>query len=262
MSIGIEAISYPPVVLGLTGLAFFCMGIRRKCNRLRYMAIVYGLGVLLTMRLDHDFNLRLFGGGLIAILLTLGMVQRNPHLCVAGVVAATIALGATGVLDGFADTHHLTHAGAILGVGALGILALALAFGRHMPPAYVAIGSLAAVVCAFDYLPKSLHWLDLATFALIGLLFGVLLWRTRNVAPVLLLWIPVFPRAYMFATRMSSWNFVVLSFLLLFLGAFMSLFLKRRLMPEATLAAESPTPTETSPPRTDTGEEECKLSST
>lgn len=258
-AIGIEAFSYPPIVLGLTGLALLWMGIRHRSARLRYMAVAYMLGVLLTARLDQSFNLRLFGGGLILILLIVGIIQRNPHLCFAGIVAATGGVGMTEVLTEFAETHNLTHAGAILGVGAVGILVLALAFGRRMAPAYVALGALAAVACIFDYLPRSLHWLDLAVLAVIGLVFAALLWRTRNVAPALLLWIPAFPRAYMFATRMSSWNFIVLSFLLLFLGAFMSLFLKRRLLPEPTMATKSPGP-ETPVPQDGTGERDHKQS--
>jgi len=50
--------------------------------------------------------------------------------------------------------------------------------------------------------------------------------------------VPVFPRAYLFAARMSSWSFVALSFLLLFLGAIVSLFLKRRFRPEEASSME------------------------
>jgi len=241
-SISIEVISYPPVVLALSGLALLWTSIRRQCTWLRFVAIAYGLGVLLTMNLSHEFNARLFGGGLIVVLLTSGVILRNVHLCFAGVVAATVGLGTTEVLAGFAKANHLTHAGAVLGAGALGIIALALAFGRRTPAAYVTFGTLAAVACIFDYLPKSLHWVDLAVIAVIGSLFAMLLWRTRNAAPALILWIVVFPRAYLFVTKMSSWNFVVLSFLLLFLGAFVSLFLKRKLSPESPLPQESHKP--------------------
>ncbi len=239
-SIGIEAVSYPPVVLGLTGLALLWMGLRRRCSWLRFLALGYGLGVLLTMSRNHDFNLRLFGGGLIVVLLTFGAILRNVHLCFAGIIAATIGLGTTDILAEFAKAHELSTAGAILGVGALGVMALALAFGRRTPAVYVLLGTLAAIACIFDYLPKTLHWADLAVLLAIGTLFAALLWRTRNVAPALVLWIPVFPRAYLLVTRMSSWNFIVLSFLLLLLGALMSLFLKQKLLPESPLPLEPP----------------------
>jgi len=249
-SIGIEAVSYPPVVLGLTGLALLWMGFRRRCSWLRFLAFAYGLGVLLTMSRDHDFNLRLFGGGLILVLLAFGVILRNVHLCFAGVVAATIGLGTTDALAEFAKAHDLTAAGAILGAAAVGIMALALAFGHRTPAAYVLLGTLAAIACIFDYLPKSLRWVDLAVLLAIGALFAALLWRTRNVAPALVLWIPVFPRAYLLVTRMSSWNFVVLSFLLLLLGALMSLFLKQKLLPESPASAKPPDESTGIPPGT------------
>ncbi|MHC4648471.1 MAG: hypothetical protein ACYTBJ_23680, partial [Planctomycetota bacterium] len=40
--------------------------------------------------------------------------------------------------------------------------------------------------------------------------------------------IPMAPRLYMAARKMSSWGFVALSFVLLFAGAAVSLFCKRR----------------------------------
>ena len=116
----------------------------------------------------------------------------------------------------------------------LGIIVIALAFGPRTPSAYVLIGTLSTVLCIFDYLPRSLRWADLAALVVIIILFAALLTRTKDIAPALVLWAPVFPRAYLFATRMSSWSFVALSFLLLFLGAVVSLFLKRRLHPDGS----------------------------
>ena len=245
VSLGIEVISYPPVVLGLTGLALLWLGSHRRASWLRFVALAYALGVLLTMSRDHEFNLWLFGGGLIIVLLTIGAILRNVHLCFAGVIAATVGLGTTDALAAFARTHDLTTAGAMLGVGALGLIAVTLAFGRRTPAAYVLLGTLSAMACIFDYLPKSLHWVDLVVVLAIALLFAALLWRTRNVAPALVLWIPVFPRTYLLMARMSSWNFVVLGFLLLLLGALVSLFLKQKLL------AQRPGPVE---PTQETGD--------
>lgn len=224
---------YPPVVLGLTGLGVLWITIRHRWMWLRYMALAYALGVLLTLSRNHELNWMLFGGGIIVGLLVLGAVLRNLNLCFAGVVALTVGLGTTDLLARFARAHDLTVAGATLGFGGLGTMAIALAFGRRMPPAFVLIGTLSTMACIFDYLPKALHWVDLAVLAVIGVLFAALLLRTRDVAPALVLWIPVFPRAYLLVTKMSSWSFVLLAFLLLFLGATMSLFIKRRLLSQA-----------------------------
>jgi hypothetical protein len=233
-SFSIDIICYPPVTLALTSLALLWTGYRHRCKSLRIMAIVYALGVLLTLTRGHEFNVRLFGGGLVATLLIFGAIRRNPTLCFAAVLTITIGLASTDAFTQFAKAHNLTVAGAAAGSGAIGIIAIALIFGRSTPRLIVLCGAVGAAIGIFDYLPRSLHWVDVIAFAAIVLLFAILVIRTKDIAPCLVLWIPVFPRAYLFVTKMSSWSFVVLSFLLLFLGATMSLFLKRRLMPDAS----------------------------
>jgi hypothetical protein len=239
-SLGIGLVSYPPVVLGLTGVALLWMGLRRRTSWLGYTAVAYGLGVLLTLGRGHELNWPLFGAGLVLVLLVLGALRRSPSLCFAAVLVLTVGLGTTDVFARFAKEHHLTLAGAAAGMAGLGTIIVALAFGRRTPAAFVLVGTAGVVICAFDALPKSLDWMDLVVLVALGTMFAGLFLRTRNIVPALVLWIPVFPRAYLFATRMSSWNFVVLSFLLLFGGAFVSLFLKRRLEPEKPPVVEPP----------------------
>lgn len=232
--VGVEAITYPPVTLGVMALALLWLSIRHGWKAFRYVAIVYVLGILFTLTQNYEFNLKLAGIGVVVVLLALGAIQRNVSLCFAGVLGLMIGLNSTEMLARFARAHDLTVIGATLGAGGVGILAIALAFGRRTPPAFVLLGTLSAAACIYDYLPKALHWVDLAILLIIGALFAALLARTKDVAPALVLWIPVLPRGYLFATQMSSWSFVVLSFLLLFLGAMASLFLKQRRPPEAT----------------------------
>ena len=235
---GAEMIFYPPVALGLTGAALLWTGFRHGWTWPRYVATAYALGVLLTLGRGHELNWQLGGGGAIVALLILGAIRRNVSLCFAAVLALAVGLGATDVLARFAKLHNLTAVGAAAGVAGMGIIAVALAFGRRTPAAYVLIGTVSTILCVFDYLPKSLHWTDLAALVAIGVLFAALLARTRDIAPALVLWVPVFPRAYLFAARMSSWSFVALSFLLLLLGAIVSLFLKRRFRPEEASSME------------------------
>ncbi len=232
--ITVEAITYPPVTLAFMALALLWLSVRHRWKAFRYLAIAYALGVLSTLSQDDEFNLKLFGVGLVAVLLALGAIRRNVNLCFAGVIGLTVGLGSTEMLARFAQVHDLTPVGAALGVGGVGTLAIAFVFGRRTPPAFVVVGTLSAIACVFDYLPKTLQWVDLVILLIIGVLFTALVIRTRDVPPALILWIPVFPRAYLFATQMSSWSFVVLSFLLLFLGAMASLFLKQRRPPEGT----------------------------
>ncbi len=239
-TLGIGLISYPPVVLGLTGLALLWMGVRRRMLWLSYTAVAYGLGVLLTISRGHELNWPLFGGGLVVVLLVLGALRRSPTLCFAAILVLTVGLGSTDAFARFAKQYHLGATGASAGVAGLGTVLLALAFGRRTPAVFILVGTAGVVIGAFDALPKSLHWMDLVVLVALASMFAGLLVRTKNVGPALVLWIPVFPRAYLLTTRMSSWNFVALSFLLLFGGAFVSLFLKRKLMPEKPSTPEPP----------------------
>ncbi len=231
---GVEVLFYPPVVLGLTGAGLLWIGFRHRWTWPRHIAIIYAIGILLTLGRGHELNWPLGGGGTIVVLLILGAIRRNVSLCIVAVVALAVGLGTTDLLARFARSHGLTAAGATAGVASLGIIIIALTFGRRTPATYVLLGTVSAVLCIFDYLPKSLHWADLGVLAMIGALFAALLTRTGDIAPALVLWVPVFPRAYLFATHMSSWSFVALSFLLLFLGAIVSLFLKRKLQPDGS----------------------------
>jgi len=236
---GMDIICYPPVTLALTGLALLWTGCRHSRKSLSVAAIAYALGALLTLTRGDELNVRLFGGGLVATFLVFGAIRRNPALCFAAVLTLTIGLASTGEFARFAKAHNLTVAGAAAGTAAIGIIAIALIFGRSTPRLIVLCGAVGVAIAVFDYLPRNLQWVDAIAFATIVLLFAALAVRTRDVAAAMVLWIPAFPRAYLFVTNMSSWSFVLLSFLLLFLGATMSLFLKRRLAPEAPPELES-----------------------
>ncbi len=238
-SIGMNVISYPPVVLTLTGLIVLWMSFRHRWKGLRYVAIAYGLGLLLTVGHGPSLNWTLCGAGVVAVLLVLGVMHRNVTLCFAAVIALAIGLGATDMLARFAKANNLTPIGTAAGVAGIGSILVALAFGRKTPKVVVLVGAISAIICVFDYLPKSLQWTDLVMAAVTAVTFLALVVRTRYVAETLVLWIPILPRAYLFTKTMSSWNFVALSFLLLFLGAMMSLFLKQRMRPRGPSCEQS-----------------------
>jgi hypothetical protein len=230
-SMNMSVISYPPIVLGLTGLIVLWISFRHRWRELRYVAIAYVLGVLLTVGHGPGLNWTLGGAGVVAVFLAIGIVHRNVTLCFAAVIALAIGLGTTDMLAGFAKAHNLTPVGAGAGMVGIGSILIALAFGRKTPRAVILIGTISAVICVFDYLPKSLRWPDLVIAAVIAVTFTALLVRTRYVTGTLILWIPILPRAYLFTKTMSSWNFVALSFLLLFMGALTSLFFKQKMRP-------------------------------
>jgi hypothetical protein len=224
-----EALFFPPVVLGLTGLGLIWMGLQHGWQRLYYVAVAYGLCMLLTMSQTNTLNLPLFGAGLVVTLVLLGVYKRSPEICTCAVLASAVGLGQVHAFGQWAQQHHLTIVQAAALASGLGTLTIALAFGRKMPRPLILIGVTALVFGVFKGIPESVQWPDLAEGLALAVLFVALGLRTRDWPMALFLWIPVIPKAYIFATHMSSWAFVILSFPLLFLGACVSLFVRNKL---------------------------------
>jgi len=143
-------------------------------------------------------------------------------------------LGLTDAFVQFAEAHGLTAVGATGGVAGLGTMVICLGFGRKVPRVVTVIGAISLVGFVFDYLPALLGWKD-AAMALGVIVLCAGLWvRTRDIAGILILCIPVVRKLYILLREMSYWGFVVLSFFLLFLGGIVSLFCKRRKDNEAS----------------------------
>jgi hypothetical protein len=239
----LELLWYPPVMLGLIGAAILSLSVRHRWYGLVYVVIAYGLACLLTVGFSpdkpHELNWHLCGGGLVAVLLALGLIHRNAFLCFGGVFVLAGGLGNTDVFARFAEAHELTTFGAAAGVAGLGTIVVCLAFGPKVPRVIKLLGASSLMAFIFDYAGVSLAWKDLAVAAGTVVVCTALWLRTGDIAAVVIVCTPMAPKAYMLARKMSSWSFVVLSFLLLFLGAAVSLFCKRKILPEEASEAKS-----------------------
>lgn len=218
----------PPVVLGLTGIAVLWLSFHHKWYSLFFVALAYALGVLLVIGKPHQLNWELGGLGLIILLAAFALMKRNAPLCFATVMAVSIGLGMTETFTRFAEAHHLAPWGAACGVAGLGSVLISLTFGPQTPRSITFFGVIALVIFVFSCIPKPLHWADLGLVAITLAVSAALWFRTREILAALALWVPVAPKAYRFATEMSAWSFVALSFLLLFAGAAVSLFCKNK----------------------------------
>jgi hypothetical protein len=111
------------------------------------------------------------------------------------------------------------------GLGAMGVCS---AFGRKVPRAITLAGAFLLMICVFDYLGASLRWEDIPVAAGTVVVCGALWLRTRDIAGILILFMPLARKVYILLREMSYWGFVVLGFFLLFLGGAVSLFCKRK----------------------------------
>ena len=236
-SLGVEMLWYPPVVLGLTGLAMVVLAAYHRWTHFYTVAIAYGLGVVLTFGYTPDsldLNWELFAACVVAILLVIGILKQNMSLCFAAVILLAGGLGATEGLARFARAHDMTIPGVIFGIAGVGLLAVSLVFGEKVHQGLIVLGSVCLVVCLFDYLPRVLVWKDLLALIGIVMLSGVLWFRTGFLYALPIFCIPLLPKFYLLARSMSSWGFVVLSFVLLGAGGAVSFFFKHDKPPIAT----------------------------
>ena len=230
--IGIDLLWSPQVLLSLTGLTMLALAVYHRWATFYYTALAYALGAILTFGYTpdrpFDLNWELLAASMITILFIVGLSKQNFTLCFGAVILLSGGLGVTDGLARFARAYDLTIPGAIFGIAGIGTLATCLLFGPKAPRAIVAIGAVCLMLYCWDYLPVTLATRD--AIVLVGaVLISMVLWfRTGAVFVLPILMVPLVPKIYLFARSMSSWGFVVLSFVLLFLGGVVSFFFKNK----------------------------------
>ena len=231
-SLSLELLWYPPILLAIISMVFAGLSKYHRQKYLSYVAITYAIGVLLTIGYSpdktHPLNWQMCGAGVVLVLLILGAIHKNISLCFAAVIALAFGLGLTDWFAAFEKRHFLTPLGAMAGVAGLGTVAICIAFGRKTPRVLTIFAALAIIGFLFDYLPVRLCWTDLGASAVVAAISFIFWLRPRDIIAATIIWIPTFPRIYLLARDMSSWGFVFLSFVLLFVGACVSIFIKGR----------------------------------
>ncbi len=215
-------IAYPPVLLGIIGGVIFIKGWLQRNKLLMYAAIAYGFGILLMFGFSpsrpYDLNWKLFGVGVVATVLILGIVKKNAVVCFAAVVMAASGLVGMYHFRGFVHAIGMSEIGGMAGVAGLGTMVICMFFGRKTHRMIVLVGALCVMVAVFDCLSGSGIGKDLLVgCAVAGMSVG--LWRrTDNIAEAAVMCSPVLVKVFTVSRNMSSWGFVVLSFVLLLTG--------------------------------------------
>ncbi|MBN2020017.1 MAG: hypothetical protein JW749_07320 [Sedimentisphaerales bacterium] len=239
----LEIFWYPPVFLALIAIVFTCLARYHKQKYYSYIALIYALGVLLTIGYSPEktqpLNWQLCGAGIITVLLALGVIHKSAALCFSAILALAFGLCMTDWFQTLAQKYNMTLIGAAAGVFGLGNFLICLVFGSKMPRVITLIASLAIAGFLFDFLPKGLGWTDLSVTGAIAVI-SIMFWlRPRDLIAAVFSWLPICPKVYLLARDLSSWGFVLLSFVLLFVGAFVSIFIKGRKPKFEPLSAQS-----------------------
>ncbi len=225
---GLDFFGNPTIVLGLTGIGILKLSFLHRWNRLFYVVFAYALGCILTSGFSPDSNVGLnwhvFAAALIGTLFILGIIRKNVDLCFIAVLILTAGICGTDALERFAIRHHHSTVTLGMGIGGIGIIGLYLGFLKKLPKIAAILGALMLMACIFDYLPTSLGTRDIWTAAAIVVLCAAIWLRTSDYFVIAIICIPLIRKLYIFATEMSSWGFVVLSFVLLLCGAAVSIY--------------------------------------
>lgn len=227
---GIGLLCYPTVMLAGIGAAVGALAIYRGNRWLWIPVFGYGLGVVLTMGFSpeypHHVNLTACAAILVLALLIYGLVLRNPYLCLAGVFLLSVGMPFLSRFADFVKAHEISEMGSFAGLFGFGLISLYLIFVGRLDRILRILGAFLLAGFLLDYLPGSMHWRYLATIVGLGLLVFALWIRTKDWIVIGILSAPIFIKAYLLGKQLAAWRYVIVGFLLLAIGAVISL-LKR-----------------------------------
>lgn len=234
---GLEWMGHPSTILVAGGLGMVRMALRTRWTACWWIVGSYGLAVVLTAgfspSLPADLNWRLFAGLLVAGLFAVGVALKRPGLCVVAVAVGTVGLPMTSGFQHAVEAVGLIVPGGMAGVGGLALLVVALAFKDKTLIPVAIIGALGVTGSAFDFVSAAIGWRDLVMLCVLAFAGGLVWWRLRSLVAVIILGVPVVVRLWLLFRTLSAWRYVVLSFVLLAGGAWLSNVKSRRTRPVA-----------------------------
>jgi hypothetical protein len=224
---GLGLMCYPPVILALSGLAIAGVALYHKQRLFIAVAILYGLGVILTLGFSpehpHDLNFHICFGILVLAILVYGIVLWNQYICLSGIAILCLGASLWDSFSTFTASHHLTEVGGLAGICGLGAMGLYLLFGQKLLRVIRILGVFAFSVFVFDYLPDSMHWRYLIVLVGTGLIMSGVWLRTKDLFVISVPCIPFLARLFEVGRQIANWRFVILGFLLLGAGTVVSL---------------------------------------
>lgn len=230
-----DLMAYPPVFCGLSGAAVAALAWRRRWRPLAGVVFLYGLGLILTLGYSleeaHSLNMRTGGAVLAAAMMAYGIESWRQHYCVAAVGLMTLGAAASREYMVMAAGWNVTEVGAVMGIGGVGIIGLALLFGKALDRAWRLVGAGCLMAFTYDLVGPDFGGRYVAAIIITAALGTGLWYRTRDRLSVVLLTAGVGARIYL-ATRV--WRYVVLGFAALAAGVVASLRKRRSATEPAT----------------------------
>jgi len=229
-SYGVGLLWYPPVVLGVTGIAILWISLRNGWQKLLYAVLAYALGIVLTAGVTpadpNALNWELFGCALGVTLFVMGIILGNVNLAMRGVAVLSLTCGLSDAVRAFARRQDLPIFGVMGLVAGFGTVTVYLLFCKKLPRGLAVLGaavlSLSTMIC-FGRAGGSLAlYYPAASGAVIAFLGGMVWSRTRDLLVTTVLCLPLVRGIYVAFKEMRGWRYVILSFVLLAAGTLLS----------------------------------------
>ena len=218
---------WPPVFCALVAIGLAVVAMCHRWWPLLVVVFAYLLGTMLTAGYSPQqpqvLHVAACGSVLVVGLLLYGLIARRPELCLMAIVVAVAGLANAESFLKEATRWQLTGLGVLAGVMGVGCTVLAIVFADRLHYGIRLFGTVCLAGFLFDVLPDSVT----ARYgvALLAVVVIALLWwfRTRDWLGIFVLFVPLAIRTYMLARRIAYWRVVVLGFVVLALGAVVSL---------------------------------------
>lgn len=222
----LELLGHPAFICAAAGAVMLWTAVRTRWVGFLFVAGAYALGAVLTAGLSptqpFDVNGRLCLGTVAAGLFVLGVVRKRAMLCAAAVLGGTVVLCGGGQFERCVAAVGLSRLGGAAGLAGAGLLAVYALFREKATLLVGLAGAVALAGCAFDGMGPDVTGRDLYVLAPLAATIALVGWRTRAILPQLILCAPIAERAWALFRDAAAWRYVVLSFLLLGVGAWRS----------------------------------------
>ncbi|OGV38168.1 MAG: hypothetical protein A2X48_06450 [Lentisphaerae bacterium GWF2_49_21] len=216
----------PPALMLIGGLSLVAVFLISRKGRFAWVAVPYFLCFLISIassiRVPGITNTNLFFGVLALVVLSAGLYFRQALLVLGGYTLGVIGMSSCPQITGELAGWGLSLPSALFLIWGVGVVVFALYFAKKFP-------LLISVIAAFIAMAASFHVSDSGYYILASSLIftglAVAYWiRCGDKSVVLLLSIPLMRGAFNLLYKLEYWDFVMLSFVLLGIGAMISVF--------------------------------------
>ncbi|MBN1919140.1 MAG: hypothetical protein JW889_14640 [Verrucomicrobia bacterium] len=218
----------PPVMLGVTALLFAWLAVRNGRPEFFVVAAAYTLGIVLTLGVEQGIRDALNWQpallALAAALLVAGIAFHKVNISLAGVLVTCVWVALSPKVRGFVDTREVPLP-AIIGLAAgLGVMAVYAIFPKGLSRWFAVLGAAilasSAIGCVSGRSALDYPVLGGIAVAVVG---GGVWLRTRDVVVAAVSAVPLLRGLYITTQRIKGWRYIALSFVLLAVGALISL---------------------------------------